>query len=139
MSKSTVTRLFIGGVVAMLAALILALVALWVAFANGVVTVGGESIVSLNGGSAAWTVLGLVFVGFIAFTGGAIAGLIAWIGALLNTAQHEDKTWFVVLLVTGLLSFGLIGMIIYLVAAPDSERPAPPRPQQHQFPGATAA
>jgi hypothetical protein len=54
--------------------------------------------------------------------GGAIGGLVSWIGALLNTAQLEDKTWFIILLVLGLLSFGLFAMIAYVIAGPDGTR-----------------
>jgi hypothetical protein len=55
--------------------------------------------------------------------GGAIAGLVAWIGALINTAQLADKAWFVLLLVLGLLSFGFIAMVAYVIAGPDSTQP----------------
>ena len=58
----------------------------------------------------------------MAITGGAIAGLVSWIGALLNTAQLEDKTWFVLLLVLGLFSFGVLAMIAYVLAGPDGTR-----------------
>jgi uncharacterized membrane protein len=53
--------------------------------------------------------------------GGFIGGLVSWIGALLNTAELQDKTWFVLLLVLGLLSFGLMAMIAYLIAGPDGK------------------
>ena len=49
----------------------------------------------------------------------AITQFIAWVGAVINTAGLKDKTWFIILLVTGLLSFGFIAMIIYLIAGPD--------------------
>jgi len=52
---------------------------------------------------------------------------VAWIGALINTVAIDDKTWFVLLLVLGLLSFGLIAMIAYVIAGPDSTRPQPQR------------
>ena len=48
-----------------------------------------------------------------------IGGLVSWIGALLNTAQLESKTWFLVLLLLGIFSFGLVAMIAYVVAGPD--------------------
>jgi hypothetical protein len=51
--------------------------------------------------------------------------------ALINTAGLQDKTWFIILLVTGLLSFGFIAIIIYLVAGPTMPhglaRSLPPR------------
>ena len=55
---------------------------------------------------------------------------VAWIGALVRTVELTDKTWFVVLLVTGLLGVGLVGMIVYLIAAkePDDGTPQPQRP-----------
>ena len=53
----------------------------------------------------------------------AVGQLVAWVGAVLNTAQLEDKTWFLVLLVSGLLSVGFVAMIAYLVAGPDDPRP----------------
>ncbi|MGZ6256323.1 MAG: hypothetical protein ACXWMB_04840 [Candidatus Limnocylindria bacterium] len=41
---------------------------------------------------------------------------------LLNTAELADKTWFVILLVLGIFSFGLIAMIAYVIAGPDGHR-----------------
>lgn len=55
-------------------------------------------------------------------TGGFIGGMVSWIGALLNTSQLTDKTWFVILLVLGLLSFGLVAMIAYVIGGPDGTR-----------------
>jgi len=62
-------------------------------------------------------------VAVLAIVGGAIAGLVSWIGALVNTAALEDKAWFILLLVLGLLSFGFIAMIAYVIGGPDSTRP----------------
>jgi hypothetical protein len=42
----------------------------------------------------------------------------------VNTAQLDDKTWFVVLLAAGLLSVGFIAMLIYIIAGPDDRQPA---------------
>ena len=72
-----------------------------------------------------WSMAGLAVVGILAVIGGALAQFIAWIGAVLNTSRLEDKTWFIVLLVLGLLSFGFIAMIVYLVAGPDGTRESP--------------
>ena len=56
--------------------------------------------------------------------GGMIGGLIAWIGALLNTAELESKTWFLVLLLLGIFSFGFFAMIAYVIAGPDGTEDA---------------
>jgi hypothetical protein len=54
------------------------------------------------------------------FIAGSIGAVVAWVGALLNTAQLDDKTWFVVLLVLGLFSFGWLATAAYVIAGPDS-------------------
>lgn len=123
MAKSTVTRLFVGGVTAVIAGAILIVAAVIAAFASNVFEVDGHDVVGVHSSGLAWSLLGLAIVSGIAMAGGAIAGLVAWIGALINTAQLEDKTWFILLLVLGVFSFGLIAMIAYVIAGPDSTQP----------------
>jgi hypothetical protein len=53
---------------------------------------------------------------------GFIGGLMSWIGALLKTAQLEDKTWFIFLIVLGLFSFGLVAMNTYVIIGPDGTK-----------------
>jgi len=119
MSKTTVTRLFIGSVIAAGAGTILAISAVWLAIANDVFVMSGPDIVGLQGSALAWVLLGLGIVAGLTVSGGLIGGLISWIGALLNTSQLERKTWFLVLLVLGIFNFGFFGMIAYLIVGPD--------------------
>lgn len=118
MAKSTISKLFVGGVVAALAGAIACIVAVIGLFANGTFVVNG-SVVGINwaGFTAPLIVTGVL--GCLAVFGGFVAGLIAWIGALFNTVQLDDKTWFVLLLVLGLLSFGFFAMVAYVIAGPD--------------------
>jgi hypothetical protein len=60
---------------------------------------------------------------------------VAWVGAVVNTAGLQDKTWFTILLATGLLSFGFIAMIIYLIAGPGD----PPRVSAESLPRQAAS
>jgi hypothetical protein len=62
--------------------------------------------------------------------GGLVSGLVAWIGALLNTWQLESKTWFAVLLLTGIFNFGFIAMVAYVIGGPDGSVAAA-RPRAH--------
>ena len=119
MTKATVSRLFIGGALAVSAGAILFIAAVWIAIANDVFVMKGPDIVAVNGSALAWSLLGLGIVGGLAMAAGAIAGLVSWIGALLNTSQLESKTWFLALLLLGIFSFGFIAMIAYVVAGPD--------------------
>lgn len=128
MSKATVVRIFVGSVVAVVAGIVLAFAAVWLAFANGVFVMDGPDVAGIESTPFAWSMVGLLVVAALAMVGGFIGGLVSWIGALLNTAQVEDKSWFILLLVLGLLSFGLIAMIAYVIAGPDGTRPVATRP-----------
>ena len=122
MSKVTVTRVFLGSVMAVIVGAVLAFAAVWIAYANGAFVMSGPDVIGVQSTPYAWTIVGLGVVAALAMIAGFIAGLVSWIGALLNTAQLEDKTWFIVLLVLGLLSFGLVAMVAYVIAGPDGEK-----------------
>jgi len=128
MSKKNVTRLFVGAIVAVGMGLVLGFAALWAALASDAIDVGGRQFVDVNGGTGAWTALGLVIVGSLAVFGGTIAAVVSWIGALLNTWELEDKMWFASLLALGLLGFGVVAMIAYVVAGPDGTKERVARP-----------
>ena len=55
MSKTTVTRLFIGSGVAIVTGAILAIAGIWLAIENDAFIMSGQDIVGLHGGSLAWT------------------------------------------------------------------------------------
>ena len=122
MSKATVTKVFVGSVVAVIAGAVLAFAAVWIAYASGAFVMSGPDVIGVQSTPYAWTIVGLGIVAALAMIAGFIGGLVSWIGALLNTAQLDDKTWFIVLLVLGLLSFGLVAMIAYVIAGPDGEK-----------------
>ena len=128
MSKKSVSRLFVGAIVAIGAGLVLGFAALWAAWASDAIDVGGSDYIDVNGGSGAWTALGLVIVGSLAILGGTTAAVVSWISALLNTWQLEDKMWFASLLALGLLGFGVVAMIAYVVAGPDGTKQSVARP-----------
>ncbi|HEX2754738.1 MAG TPA: hypothetical protein VHM48_04710 [Candidatus Limnocylindrales bacterium] len=127
MSKATVTRLFIGSLIAFAGGAILAVAAVWLAMANDVFVMAGPDIVGLRGSAFAWSLLGLGIVGGVAMGGALIGGLVSWIGALLNTWQLESRTWFAVLLLLGIFNVGFLAMIAYLIAGPDSTAAVTPR------------
>jgi hypothetical protein len=119
MSKSTITRLFIGGGIAIVAGAALAIFGIWLAIENDAFILSGTDIVGLHGGGFAWTGLGLGLAGALVFTGGMIGGFVSWIGALTNTWALDSKTWFTVLLLLGIFNLGFFAMVAYLIAGPD--------------------
>jgi hypothetical protein len=119
MAKATVTRLFIGSLIAALAGAVLLIVAVSVALANDVFVFQGSEVVDVRPTGLALGMLGLGIAGALTIIGAAIGGLISWIGALLNTSQLESKAWFLGLLLLGIFNLGFLAMIAYLVAGPD--------------------
>jgi len=122
MSKAAITRLFAAALVSVVVGSIIGVVA-WIAgITGGGVTIGGSQLIAVNGASLAgvvlWLILGWALVGV-----GALGAVASWIAALLNTAQLEDHTWFIALLVLGLFSLGWIAMFAYIFAGPDGSRP----------------
>jgi len=128
MSRSTVTRLFIGSGIAVIAGASLAVGAIWLAIADDAFIMSGTDIVGFRGSTLAWAGLGLGLVGALIFTGGLIGGFVSWIGALLNTWKVASKTWFAVLLLLGIFDLGFFGMIAYLIAGPDGTTDVAARP-----------
>ena len=129
MSKSTVTRLFIGSGIAIVAGAVLLVAAIWLANLNDVFMTNGSDIVGLRGSGLAWVALRLGVVGSLAVIGGFAGGLVSWIGTLLNTWQLQSKAWFVAMLLLGIFNLGFFAMIGYLVAGPDGTTTSAPRTQ----------
>ena len=128
MSKASITRMWIAGLIVLFAGLAMGGISLGLMLANGGTWVPAESgsgsdfIPTING--FFWSTVGFMIVGFTIAVAGGIVQLAAWIGALVNTYQIEDKAWFITLLAGGLLGlvsgvFGFAVMVAYLVAGPD--------------------
>lgn len=129
MTKPIITRIWLGGLVAIAAGLVIAGIGVTL-----MLTSGGTFTPAASGSgydfvprldSFFWmTVMLTVIGGGVAIVGG-IAQLAALVGALVNTYQLPDRTWFVVLLAGGLigLTIGLVGfaaMAAYVIAGPDA-------------------
>ena len=127
MYKATVTRLFIGSLIAFGAGAIVATFAIALAIANDAFVMAGDDIVAIQGGTLSWALIGLAILGGLAAAGGVIAGFVAWIGAVLNTWQLDSKAWFVGLLLLGIFNFGFLAMIAYVIAGPDGKAAAASR------------
>jgi hypothetical protein len=125
MSKLTVTKLFVGSLIAIVGGVVLLVAAVLLALANGSFVMSGPNVTGINPSAFTWTMVGLASVGILATVGGAIGQFVAWIGAVINTSRLDDKTWFIVLLVLGLLSFGFIPMLVYVLVGPDGTKVAP--------------
>ena len=129
MTKSTVTKIFIGSLFAIAGGVVLLAAGLFLAYVNGTFIMRGPDVVGIHPSVFTWSMAAVAIVGILAVIGGALAQFVAWIGAVLNTSRLEDKTWFIVLLVLGLLSFGFIAMLVYILAGPDGTATPEPSAQ----------
>ena len=121
-SKATISRIFIGSMITVVAGVILAIAAVSIAFANDVFIMDGPDVAGVRATGVAWAMLGLGVVSGLVVLGGFVGGLVSWIGALLNTAQLEDKVWFVILLLLGIWNLGVFAMLAYVLAGPDGRQ-----------------
>jgi hypothetical protein len=133
MRKSTIGRVWLGGLAAIVAGiagvatgtvLMLAYGGTWGGAGGGEFTPAYSAFF--------WWMVGLITAGAFVAAAGGVAQLVAWIGALANTFAFADKTWFIVLAIGG--AIGLVGIVlagflvmaVYLLMGPDSKTPAVP-------------
>jgi hypothetical protein len=119
MSKTVVTKLFVGSLIALIGGSVLLLVAMMVGAANGAFIMDGPDVIGIRPAGSTIAVAALIVTAMLAIVGGILGQFVAWIGAVVNTAQFQDKTWFLVLLLLGLMSFGFVAMLAYIWAGPD--------------------
>lgn len=123
MSKRLVKELFIGSLIAAVGGFVLLLVVVGLAWTGDVFIMRGPDVVGVRSTPGAWILLGLGVLAVLALLAAALVQFVAWIGAVLDAARLPNSMLLVVLLVTGLLSFGFVGMIVYLVLAPADDAP----------------
>ena len=126
MTKTQIRTIFWASLLAGAAGLVMLVVTGGLAYANDSFEMDGPDVVGIRSTSFGWTMIVLAGTAIVVMMAAALGQFVAWIGAVLNTAQLDDKTWFIVLLVTGVLGLGFFVMIAYLLAGPD-DRPAPRR------------
>jgi hypothetical protein len=147
MTHSTITRTWIAGLAVFAAGIIVAIVGVFLMLAYGGTfsqapdSTNYDFTPTING--FFWTTVGLIVGGGVIGLIGSLVQLVAWIGALVNSYALPEKSWFLVLLVGGLLSvalapLGFAVMVAYVVAAPDGApyrmAPAATTPQAPMVP-----
>lgn len=137
MSKPMIVKVFFGSLIALAAGVVLLFIAGGLALSNDVFVMNGPDVVGVRSGAMAWILLGLVSLAALVMICAAVAQFVAWVGAVLNTANLPSKNWLVVLLVVGLLGFVFLATVAYVIAGPDGvqareEAAAHPAPYANQ-------
>ncbi|MEO5982352.1 MAG: hypothetical protein ABIQ13_08570 [Pedococcus sp.] len=138
MRKSTVVKLFVSSLVGMAASVVLFVVAGALALGTDVLVMDGPDVVGIKAGLFGWTILGLAGFAGLGMLAAVAVQFLAWVGAVVNTAQLPDKTWFVVVLVGGLVSLGFLATLAYVIGGPSGEQPVTGAPAQPLDPSTTA-
>ena len=138
MRKAMIVKVFLGSLIGLVAAGVLCAVALVLAASSGVFVMNGPDVVGVRPDPFGWSMLALAGFAVLVIVAASMGLFVAWIGAMLNTVNLADKTWFVVLLAGGLLSVGFLVTAAYVIAGPDGYRPAVPPVDEHSaLPGLT--
>jgi hypothetical protein len=128
MTKSTITKVWIGGLAVFAAGIVLAIVGVFLMLGYGGTftqiagTTNFDFVPDMNG--FFWVAVGLIVAGGLIGLIGTVVQFAAWVGGLVNSYALPGKEWFWVLLLGGILSFafapiGFAAMIAYVIAAPD--------------------
>lgn len=123
MHKATVVKFFVSSLIGMATSAVLFVVAGALALGNDVFVMDGPDVVGIKTGLFGWTMLGFAVVAVLGMLAAVTVQFIAWVGAVLNTAQLPDKAWFVVVLAGGLVSLGFLATLAYVIAGPNDEQP----------------
>lgn len=128
MTKSAITKTWIGGLIVFASGIVASIVGvfLMLGYSGTFTQVAGTNNYNFtpNTNGFFWTTITVIVIGGLIALAGSIVQFVAWIAALVNSYIFPDKTWFLVLLLGGLLSFffapiGFAAMVAYVVAAPD--------------------
>lgn len=143
MTKSLITKVWIGGLAVFAAGIVVALfgVFLMLAYGGTFTQVAGTNNYNFdpNVNGFFWVTIGLIVTGGVIAFAGSIMQFVAWVGGMVNSFALPDRMWFAVLLIGGVLSFafapiGFAAMLAYVIGAPDGtpyrQAQTPAIPQQ---------
>jgi hypothetical protein len=123
MTKGIITRIWLWGIIGMAVGLLIAGVATGLMLAYGGTFVrapsgnGYDFVPTVDANF--WTALVFICLGGLLLVAGVVVQFVAWIGALVNSYQLQDKMWFLLTLLLGLIGLQLIVMIVYVIAGPE--------------------
>jgi hypothetical protein len=127
MKKTTVTRLFVSSLIALIVGIILVAITAGLAFADDALIVNGAGVATVQENAIGLPLFVLGLFAAMALVTAAVLGVVSWIGALLTTWRLDSKAWFIALLLLGIFNFGWLAMIAYVFAGPDGVKAGQPQ------------
>lgn len=132
MTRSTIIRLFVGSLIGAGVGTALLVIAVTVGFGNEVLIMNGPDLVGIRPGALSATMVVTAGVASLLWVAATVAVVVAWVGAIINTASLPSKTWLVIELVVGLLGLPFVAVLAYVVGRPEATAygPGPVGPAQ---------
>ena len=119
MSKSVMTRRLLGGVLGSAVGLALGQASIAFGQAAGVYAMDGDAIFDLRVAPVGLIVVGFASASALTLLAGALTVVVLWAAALANARSAARTGWFWLVLILGVLTLGVGGLVTYLIAGPD--------------------
>ena len=130
MTRSTIIRLFVGSLIAAGAGTALFVTAAALGLGAGVLIMNGPDVVGIRPGALSATMIATAGVASLLWFAATVAVVVAWVGAIINTASLPSKTWLAIQLVIGLLGLPFVAVLAYVIGRPEAtaheQRPVEP-------------
>jgi hypothetical protein len=114
-----IVRVFFGSRIGLAGGLMLLLITGALAFANDIFIMRGSDVIGVRSSALTWSLVGPIGLAALVMFASVVAIFVAWVGALLNTANLPSKNWCIALLIIGLLGFVFVATVAYVIAGPD--------------------
>jgi hypothetical protein len=120
MTRSTIIRLFVGSLIGAGVGTALFVTAAALGLGAEVLIVNGPDVVGIRPGALSATMIATAGVGSLLWFAATVATVVAWVGAIINTASLPSKTWLAIQLVLGLLGLPFVAVLAYVVGRPEA-------------------
>jgi hypothetical protein len=120
MTRSTILRLFVGSLLGAAVGTALFVLVAALGFGNEVLIMNGPDVVGFRPGALSATMIVLAGVATLLWAAATVAIVVAWVGAIINTANLPGKAWLVIELVLGLLGFPFVAVLAYVIGRPEA-------------------
>ena len=130
MTRSVIVRLFVGSLIGAGVGTALFVLAAAVGIGDEVLIMNGPDVVGIRPGALSTMMIVTAGLASLLWMAATVAVVVAWVGAIINTASLPSKTWLAIELVLGLLGLPFVAVLAYLVGRPEATADDPVRPAQ---------
>ncbi len=120
MTRSTIIRIFVGSLIGAGVGTVLFVIAAALGFGDSVLIMNGPDVVGIRPGALSATMIVTAGAAILLWMAATVAVVVAWVGAIINTASLPSKTWLVIQLVLGLLGLPFVAVLAYVVGRPEA-------------------